>query len=167
MMMMMIPSHFLPSSFVVRGSGSRGMKSQEKKKRNRKGKRKGIMVVVNLTIPRLKSTTNIRTDRPHQIPRISTTFLFYYYSDVDDVHLSDISLELQRKYHHAQGYTARRRKQILNRSTQNVVGYPPATSDQFFVVGSTLFDTSGYYFKRRQLYPSKLTSVTVLYDVVT
>lgn len=89
------------------------------------------MVAVNLTIPRLQSTTNIhsiRTDRPHQMPRISFShplLLLLFRRGRRPSFLATCPPHQKKKCHGCR----EPKKQILNRSTQNVMGHPPATSD--------------------------------------
>ena len=128
------------------------MKSQAKKKDKieKKKERKEIMVVVNLTVPRLKSTTNIRsvrTDRPHQmypdLYTLSSSFIMIptWTTSISQTHQK--SLEKHSIYNAIS--TKKRRQQIFNRSTQN--GTSASNKRPILCSCWTLFDISGYYFK--------------------
>ena len=165
----MIPSSSFPSnSFVVCGSRSRGKKSQEKIEK--KGKNNGGSQL-DYTSSQEYNQHSLHPDRSPSsnapdlfpfpppfiiIPTWTASIFPTWARNCNNKNGTGCSTQPKKK----------RREQILNRSTQNVMGHPPATSDQFFVVDS-LLGIRLLYFKRRQLYLSKLASVWVLYDVVT
>ena len=163
--MMMIPSLFFlsPIPLLSAGVDPAGWKAKQKKKDKieKKKERKEIMVVVNLTVPRLKSTTNIRsvrTDRPHQmypdLYTLSSSFIMIptWTTSISQTHQK--SLEKHSIYN---AISTKKKGDNKSSTDQLKMGHPPATSDQFFVVVglSSIYPVT--ISKSRKLYPSKLT----------
>lgn len=147
------------------------MESQAKRENRKKERKKG-----NNGGSQLDCTSSQEYNQHSLHPKRSTSsnvpgslypfLVFYYDSDVDDVHFSDTSKEPGKSFY-IQCHVHIKKEGNKSSTDQLKMGHPPATSDQFFVVVglSSIYPVT--ISKSRQLYPSKLTWVWVLYDVVT